>query len=84
MNLNCSVSELHPDIRTYFTPECSLICRSKLPFCVKEAPHWLHWNGLSPGGTRGRVVREELGGDRGGHGEKVVSHGPGDFHRLQV
>lgn len=24
--------------------------RSKLPFCVKEAPHWLHWKGRSPEG----------------------------------
>lgn len=35
-------------------------------------------------GDRRRAVRVELGGDRGGHDEKVVSHGPGDFHRLQV
>lgn len=24
--------------------------RSRLPFWVKEAPHWLHWKGRSPGG----------------------------------
>ena len=35
-------------------------------------------------GTRGRAVRAGLSGDRAGHGEKVVSHGPGDFHQLQV
>lgn len=34
-----------------FSPECSLMWRSRFPFCVKEAPHWLHWNGLSPANT---------------------------------
>lgn len=31
-----------------FSPECSLMWRNRFPFWVKEAPHWLHWNGLSP------------------------------------
>lgn len=31
-----------------FSPECNFMWRSKFPFWVKEAPHWLHWNGLSP------------------------------------
>lgn len=31
-----------------FSPECNLMWRNKFPFWVKEAPHWLHWNGLSP------------------------------------
>lgn len=29
------------------------MCRSRFPFCVKEAPHWLHLNGLSPVGKSG-------------------------------
>lgn len=31
-----------------FSPECSLMWRRRFPFWVKEAPHWLQWNGLSP------------------------------------
>lgn len=34
-----------------FSPECNFMCRNKFPFWVKEAPHWLHWNGLSPKNT---------------------------------
>lgn len=30
--------------------------RSRFPFCVKEAPHWLHWNGLSPISTVKEVM----------------------------
>ncbi|TNN46455.1 hypothetical protein EYF80_043372 [Liparis tanakae] len=34
-----------------------LMWRSRFPFCVKEAPHWLHWNGRSPEDTSGAAVR---------------------------